>query len=65
MDLAELCPVEALEKLNPELEQKYVIMPGLEVARARRKVVTDIFQWVDCYAVYVAVFFLRSSQLQF
>ncbi len=56
IDLAEIRPVGPLDGLNPEPDpQKFVILPGLEVARAKKKVVQDINTWIQCYAIYVAV----------
>ena len=56
IELSELLPPGALEKIQPELEpQKFIIMPGLEVARPRKKPIESITQWIRCFAVYVAV----------
>lgn len=56
VDLAELKPAGPLDSLNPEPDpQKFVILPGLEVARAKKKQVHDIHTWIQCYAIYVAV----------
>ncbi len=48
VDLGDLRPLGALEKLNQEPDPlKFVIMPGLEVARAKKSQITDIQRWVD------------------
>ena len=55
-DLAELCPLRANEMLNPEPDpQRFIILPGLEVARPKKKQVTDIISWSQCFLVYMAV----------
>ena len=56
IELSELLPSGALERVQPELEpQKFIIMPGLEVARPRKKPIESITQWIRCFAIYVAV----------
>ena len=46
----------ALDKLNAEPDpRRYVILPGLEVAEARKKPVRDLFTWLQCFSIYVAV----------
>ena len=56
IDLGELRPVGTLERLNPDPDPlKYVIMSGMEVARAKKKPITDIFRWIECFTIYVAV----------
>ena len=56
VDLTELRPVGTLEKLNPEPDpHRYIIMPGLEVARASKKPIEDIQTWIQCFLIYVAV----------
>ena len=56
IELSELLPPGTLVKIQPELEpQKFIIMPGLEVARPRKKPIESIMQWIRCFAVYVAV----------
>jgi len=55
-DLAELRPLRANEMLNPEPDpQRFIILPGLEVARPKKKQVTDIISWSQCFLVYMAV----------
>ena len=47
VDLAELKPAGVLESLHPEPDpQRYIILPGLEVARARKKPIEEIGQWI-------------------
>ncbi len=56
VDLGELRPIGAIEKLNPEPDPfKFVIMPGLEVVRARKKPIVEIGHWIECFAIYMAV----------
>ena len=56
IELPELLPPGALEKIQPELEpQNCIIMPRLEVARPRKKPIESIMQRIWCFAVYVAV----------
>ena len=55
VDLAELKPAGALDAINPDPDpQKYIILPGLEITRARRKPIRDIITWVQCFAVFMA-----------
>lgn len=55
-DLAELHPLGANEALNPEPDpQCYIILPGLEVPRPKKKQVTDIISWTQCFLVYIAI----------
>ena len=55
-DLAELRPLGANEALNPEPDpQRYIILPGLEVSRPKKKQVTDIISWTQCFLVYIAI----------
>ncbi len=55
VDLAELKPAGTLDAINPDPDpQKYIILPGLEIARARRKPIKDIITWVQCFAVFMA-----------
>ena len=56
VDLAELKPAGVLESLHPEPDpQRYIILPGLEVARARKKPIEEIGRWIQCFAIYMAV----------
>ena len=56
VDFAELCPRDPLDTagLDPD-PQRYIMLPGLEVARAKRKTIKDIYTWVSCFALYVTV----------
>ena len=55
-DLAELYPLGANEALNPEPDpQRHIILPGLEVSRPKKKQVTDIISWTQCFLVYIAI----------
>ena len=56
MDLGDLRQAGAWETLNPEPDpQQVVILQGIEVARAKRKPVKDIYTWIQCFAIYMAV----------
>ena len=56
VDLAELKPARVLESLHPEPDpQHYIILPGLEVARARKKPIEEIGRWIQGFAIYMAV----------
>jgi len=55
IDFAELKPTGTLDKLSQETEShQYIILPSVEVARAKRKPVEDIHTWLQCFGVYVA-----------
>ena len=55
-DLAELRPLGATEALNPDPDpQRHIILPGLEVSRPKKKQVTDIISWTQCFLVYIAI----------
>ena len=55
IDLADLKPAGTLDSLNPEPDpQNYIILPGLEIARARRKPIKDIITWVQCFVIFMA-----------
>ena len=42
--------------LDPEPHpQHHVILPGLEVARAKRKAVEDVWTWTMCFTMCIAV----------
>ena len=50
VDLAELRPIGALVKANPVPDpQRFIILPGLEVARASKKPIEDILTWISCF----------------
>ena len=56
MEISEFQPVGALEKLNAEPDpRRYVTLPGLEVAQAHKKAIRDLFTWIQCFNIYVAV----------
>ena len=56
VDLVELKPAGVLESLHPEPDpQRYIILPGLEVARARKKPIEEIRWWIQCFAIYMAL----------
>ena len=55
IDLSEFKPAGTLDTINPDPDpQKYIILPGLEIARARRKPIRDMITWVQCFAVFMA-----------
>ena len=54
--MAELQLVWELEKLSAEPDLHcFVILPGLEVAQARKKPIRDMLTWVQCFNMYIAV----------
>ena len=56
VDFAELCPRDPLDTAGSDPDpQRYIMLPGLEVARAKRKTIKDIYTWVSCFALYVSV----------
>ena len=56
IDMAELQPLGSIECQNPEPDPaRYVILPGLELAKAKKKVVLDIHTWIRCFAIYLTV----------
>ena len=47
IDMAELQPLGSIECQNQEPDPaRYVILPGLELAKAKKKVVLDIHTWI-------------------
>ena len=55
VDMAELRPVQWQEMLEPEPDpHKFVILPGLEIARAKRRPVEDVHTWSICLTTYIA-----------
>ena len=64
VDMAELRPIQWEELSEIESEaQKFVILPGLEVARARRKPVEDIHTWSMCFVVYMAAVVQKHPEM--
>ena len=56
IDMAELQPLGSIKCQNPEPDPAhYVILPGLELAKANKKVVLDIHTWIHCFAIYLTV----------
>ena len=56
VDMAELQPVGVLDKLSLEPDpHRFVILPGLEVAQARKKPIRDLLTWIQCFNIYIAV----------
>ena len=43
-----------LAKRLVERIHRYVILPGLEVARAKKKSVEDVWTWTMCFTIYTA-----------
>ena len=55
IDLSKFKSAGILDTINPEPDpQKYIILPGLEIAWACRKPIRDIITWVQCFAVFMA-----------
>ena len=56
VDLAEFRQRSAAEKTASEDNtEKLMVLPGFEVAHTRKKPVTDIITWVQCFSRYTAV----------
>ena len=56
VDMVELQPVGVLDKLSLEPDpHHFVILPGLEVAQARKKPIQDLLTWIQCFNIYIAV----------
>ena len=56
VDLAELKPAGVLESLHLEPDpQRYIILPGLEVARARKKPIEEIGQWIQGFQIVIQI----------
>ena len=54
-DHGELCHRTAAEKGALEADaEKLVVLPGFEVTQAKKKPITNIMMWVQCYAKYTA-----------
>ena len=55
VDMAELRPVQWQEVLEPEPDpHKFVILPGLEIAKAKRRPVEDVHTWSMSFTTYIA-----------
>ena len=55
VDIGELRPRDPMERVPTEADtQKWVVLPGFEVAQARKKPVVNIITWMHCYARYTA-----------
>ena len=55
VDLGDLRQAGTWETLNPEPDpQQVVILQGIEVARAKRRPIKDIYTWIQCFAIYMA-----------
>ena len=55
IDMVELKPAQAEDVLDPEPDpQKFILLAGLEIVRAKRKQVTHINTWTQCFTIYVA-----------
>ena len=56
VDMAELQSVGVLVKLSLEPDPHwFIILPGLEVAQARKKPIQDLLTWIQCFNIYIAV----------
>ena len=54
-EFIDLEPAGTLDSLNPEPDpQNFIILPGLEIARARCKPIKDIITWVQCFTIFMA-----------
>ena len=55
VDMADLQPVGVLDKLSLEPDpHRFVILPGLEVALACKKLIWDVLTWIQCFNIYIA-----------
>ena len=55
MDLADFRPFSAVEKLEAVSDtEKLVVLPGFEVSQVRRRPVTSVITWVQCFCRYAA-----------
>ncbi len=60
IDLAELKPRTAADRIIPESEtQKLLVLPGFEIAQAKRKPITGVVTWVQCFGRYTAMMSLK------
>ena len=56
VNLAEFRPPGTLEAINPKPDpQQYAVIPGLELASAKKKLIQCIHTWFACFTVYTAV----------
>jgi len=63
VDFADLRPPGSLETINPDTDpQKLIVLPGLEVAKAKKKPVQDIRVWTQCFALYATVLIKRYPE---
>ena len=48
------------ETLNPDPDpQQLVILRGIEVARAKRRPIKDVYTWIQCFAIYITAPFSK------
>ena len=56
VNLAEFRSPGTLEAINPKPDpQQYAVIPGLESASTKKKLIQCIHTWFACFAVYTAV----------
>lgn len=56
IDLAELCQRPPRERMVTEGEtEKLIVLPTLEVTKAKKKPISSILRWVECFSRFVAV----------
>jgi len=64
VDMADLRPAQWQEVLDPEPDpRRFVILPGLEVARAKKKSVEDIRTWTMCFTIYTAAVGIKHPEM--
>ena len=64
VDMADLQPAQWQEVLDPEPDPRcYVILPGLEVARAKKKSVEDVRTWTMCFTIYTAAVGMKHPDM--
>ena len=62
--MAELQPLGSIECQNPQPDPAHeVILPGLELAKEKKKVVLDSHTWTRCFAIYLTVMATKQPAL--
>ena len=64
VDMADLRPAQWQVVLDPEPDpRRYVILPGLVVARAKKKSVEDVRTWTMCFTIYTAAVGMKHPDM--
>ena len=62
--MADLRPAQWQEVLDPEPDpRRYVILPGFEVARAKKTLVEDIRTWAMCFTIDTATVAIKHPRM--